>query len=418
MRLVDGNSGSMRNDATIVDSVSNPLALQAKASAQLALMLRQWLGDEIRFRDLRAGTQNAAAWSLVQRAEKLRKDADALDQKGDAAGAARQLLAADTLLAQAEPLDSKWPEPIVARGQIALRQERMSNDPVEVSRAIDAGMAHANRALALDPRNADALELRGTLYTRPIANALVKDQRKIDDLLRSAERDLRAAIKVNPTQAGALYVLSTVQYQKGSDPIEAGSLAQRAYEADAYLTAAPQILWTLYQSAYDVGQFPNAKSWCDESERRFPNQPLTARCQIWIMSAKYVRADPAEAWRRAADYERAVSPQDREYSRREGQIVVASVLARAGLADSARRVLVRARADQKVDPRGELMGYEAFVRAQLGEKSASDKNEAIDILQRYLAAHPDHRRGFEKVNAWWWQPLQGDPRFQTLIAGG
>jgi hypothetical protein len=89
------------------------------------------------------------------------------------------------------------------------------------------------------------------------------------------------------------------------------------------------------------------------------------------------------------------------------------VLARAGLADSARRVLVRARADQKVDPRGELMGYEAFVRAQL-----DDKNEAIDILQRYLAAHPDHRRGFGKVNGWWWQPLESDPRFKTLIAAG
>ena len=413
MRLVDGNSGSMRNDATIVDSLSKPLVLQAKVSQQLALMLRQWLGDEVRFRQLRAGTENAAAWSLVQRAEKLRKDADALDQKGDAAGATQQLLAADSLLAQAEPLDPKWPEPIVARGQIALRQERMSNDPVEVARFIDGGMAHANRALAIDPRNADALELRGTLYTRPIANALVKDQRKIDDLLRSAEADLRSAIAINPTQAGALYQLSRVQYQKGSDPLEAGSLAQRAYEADAYLTAAPQILWTLYSSAYDVGQFPNAKNWCDELERRFPKEPQTARCQLWIMTTKGVRADPAEAWRRAADYEGAASPQERDYFRREGQIVVASVLARAGLADSARRVLVRARADQKVDPRGELMGYEAFVRAQL-----DDKNEAIDILQRYLAAHPEHRRGFEKVNAWWWQPLESDSRFKSLIATG
>jgi TolB-like protein len=233
VRLVEGNSGSMRNDATIVDSLSNPLALQAKVSAQVALMLRSWLGDEVRFREMRAGTENAAAWSLVQRAEKLRKDADALDQKGDAAGAARQLLAADTLLQQAEPLDAKWPEPIIARGQIALRQERMSNDPVEVSRAIEAGMAHANRALAIDPRNADALELRGTMYTRPIVNGLVKDQRKVDELLTSAEKDLRAAIKINPTQAGALYVLSKVQYQKGSDAIEANSLAQRAFEADA-----------------------------------------------------------------------------------------------------------------------------------------------------------------------------------------
>ncbi|MEO7822683.1 MAG: hypothetical protein ABIS15_03670, partial [Gemmatimonadaceae bacterium] len=95
------------------------------------------------------------------------------------------------------------------------------------------------------------------------------------------------------------------------------------------------------------------------------------------------------------------------------QIVVAAVLARAGLPDSARRVLARARADRETDPRGELIGYEAFVRTMLG-----DRKEAIDLLQRYLTDHPEHRRGFAKVNAWWWRDLQTDPRFQTLIALG
>ncbi|MGI8402984.1 MAG: hypothetical protein ACR2NS_15470 [Gemmatimonadaceae bacterium] len=283
-----------------------------------------------------------------------------------------------------------------------MAQEKITNDPAEVARLIDAGMAHANRAIALDPRNPDALELRGTLYTRPIANGLVSNQRKVDELLHSAETDLRAAIAVNPAQAGALYVLSTVQYQKGANRIEALSLAQRAYEADAYLTAAPQILWGLYSTSYDLGEFPNAKTWCDEATHRFPTQMVSARCRLWIMTFRAVRADPAEAWARAADYVAAASPQEREYYRREGQVVVAAVLARAGLADSARHVLVRARADRTVDPRGELIGYEAFVRATLG-----DKKEAVDLLQRYLTDHPEHRRGFAKVNAWWWHDLEG-----------
>ena len=412
MRLVDGNSGAERDNASVVESLGSPLALQTKVADQLALMLRGWLRDEIRFRTLRAGTQSSEAWSLVQRAEKMRKDADALFKGGDRAGAAHQLMAADTLLGHAETLDPRWPEPIVLRARIALRQEQMSNDPVEVAKWIDTGLAHANRAIALDPRDADALELRGTLQTRPIANALVKDPRKVDDLLRAADKDLRAAIALNPTQAGALYVLSTIQYQRANE-IEAYNLAQRAYEADAYLTAAPQILWGLYTTSYDLGQFPNAKTWCDEAKQRFPQEFLTARCQLWIMTTKVVRADPSEAWLRAADYEKAVPPQEREYYRREGQIVVAAVLARAGLADSARRVLVRARADQTIDPRGELMGYEAFVRTMLG-----DKKEAVDILQRYLTEHPEHRRGFSRTNAWWWQDLQNDPRFKTLIATG
>ncbi|HEY3745982.1 MAG TPA: protein kinase, partial [Gemmatimonadaceae bacterium] len=344
MRLLDGNSGAQIDRASVINPIGNPLALQTKLAQQLALMLRGWMGDEIKLRTLRAGTQSSEAWSFLQRAERMRKDAETLDHAGKSGDAARQLASADSVLDQAEALDRKWPEPIIARGQIALQQEKMTNDPAEVRRQIDAGMAHANRALALDPRNPDALELRGTLYTRPIANGLVTDQRKVDDLLRSAETDLRAAIALNPTQAGALYVLSTVQYQKGADRMEAHNLAQRAYEADAYLTAAPQILWGLYATSYDLGEFPNAKTWCDESARRFPNEMLSARCQLWIMTTNAVRASPDEAWARAAEYQKTAPLQERDYYGREGQIVVAAVLARAGLADSARRVLVRARA--------------------------------------------------------------------------
>ncbi len=412
VRAVDGNSGAEIDKASVVESLANPLALRTKISEQIAPMLRTWLGEEIRVRALRTGTQNANAWSLVQRAEKMRKDADALEQKGDHEGGERQLVAADSVLAQAESFDPKWTEPMVARGQIAFRQEQLSRDPAEVTRAIDAGMAHANRALAIDPRDADALELRGTLQTRPIANALVNDKRKIDDLLRAAEKDLRAAIAINPSQAGALNVLSAIAHQR-QDQVEANNLAQRAYEADAYLKSAPEILWRLYATSYDLEQFVNAEKWCDESERRFPKYLGSARCQLWIMTAKGARTEPAEAWRRAADYEAAASPHDREFYRREGQIVVAAVLGRAGLADSARRVLTRARADRSIDPSGELMGYEAVVRTMLG-----DKKEAVDLLQRYLTDHPEHRRGFARTNVWWWRDLQNDSRFQTLVAAG
>jgi len=93
------------------------------------------------------------------------------------------------------------------------------------------------------------------------------------------------------------------------------------------------------------------------------------------------------------------------------------VLARAAatehrpeLADSARRVLERARPTAEVDPRGELMGYEAFARTMLG-----DRDQAVDLLQRYLTAHPEHRAGFARANPWWWRDLQQDPRFRQLV---
>ncbi|MEA2765756.1 MAG: eukaryotic-like serine/threonine-protein kinase, partial [Gemmatimonadaceae bacterium] len=159
--------------------------------------------------------------------------------------------------------------------------------------------------------------------------------------------------------------------------------------------------------------------WCDKANERFPRTVVSTRCRLWIMTAKAVRPDPADAWAKAADYLSVAAPQKKEYFRREAEIVVGDVLARAGevmnrpdLVDSARRVLVRARADRTIDPGGELMGYEAFVRAQMG-----DKKEAVDLLQRYLTDHPQHRAGFQKARPWWWENLQNDPRFKTLIAG-
>ncbi len=412
LRLVDGNSGADFKEASVVEALGDPLTLKSKIADELTRMLRSWLGEEIRVRQARSGTENPMAWSLVQRAGKLRKDADALDQSGNTARASQVLLTANSLLAQAEALDTRWVEPIIARGQVAARQEKLTRDPAEKAKWIDVGFAHANRAVALDPKDPDALELRGTLRVRPVALGFVEDQRKVDEVVRLAEQDLRAAIAANPTQAYALYVLSALQYLK-HDAVESHNLAQRAYEADAYLAAAPDILWRLYVTSYDLESFVNAQKWCDDLKSRFPQHLLAARCQLWIMTAKAIKPDPAAAWQRADEYAKAAPPQQQEYTKHEAQIVVADVLGRAGLPDSARRVLVRARADRTIDPRGELIGYEAFVRGQLG-----DKREAVDLIEKYLTDHPEHRAGFSKATAWWWRPLQDDPRFKTLIATG
>ena len=412
-RLVDGNSGADIKRVSIVAPLGDPLKLKSQLADSIAQSLRVTLGDEVRLRASQAGTQNPTAWSLVQTAQKMRNDAEALEKGGNVDASAAQLLGADSLLRRAQELDRNYAEPLVLRGLIAARLSKQKKEPAEAEKLLNAAVLLADTALALNERDPDALELRGAARAELVGRGLVPDQRGIKDQVDLAEKDLRAAIEINPSQARALYILSTIAYVHQDVP-QANNLAQRAYEADAYLTAAPAILFELYVTSYDLGAFSPAQKWCDLLKKRFPQNPNVGRCQLWIMTTKGASKDPDEAWRRASEYVRLAPPQLKEYTKREAQIVVAEVLNRAGLQDSARHVLARAKtSDPAIDPRGELLGYEAFVRAQLG-----DKQEAVDLLQKYLTDHPEHRGGFSKANPWWWQPIQDDPRFKRLIATG
>src|SRR5712692_2032075 len=73
------------------------------------------------------------------------------------------------------------------------------------------------------------------------------------------------------------------------------------------------------------------------------------------------------------------------------QMWVGFVLGRAGLVDSARRMLERSTGNSDIDPQRELLGYIAAARLSLG-----DKDEALRLLNTYLVANPKHRDGFRK----------------------
>ena len=409
VRVIDASSGVDLQRATFSQPAANVLALQDSLAEQVALFLRERIGAEVRLRKTRAGASNPQAWVLLQRAERARRDAESAAAAGDVKLATSRLEAADSLAAGAQALDARWAAPAVSRGYSALRRLRIDQDPAYLAPWLTKAIGHADQALAIDPRNADALEVRGTARYVRIQLGLVPDEREREALLASAEADLRAATVMEPAQAGAWNMLSVLSYGK-QNVAEANSTARRAYEADAYLANAPAILWRLYVTGYDLEQFQDAMHWCDVGRQRFPKDPQFVNCQLWMFTTKARQPDPDEAWRLAEEYGKLVPEQEREYSRREAQIVVAAALARAGQADSARKVLVRARATPNIDPRGELIGYEAFVRTQMG-----DREEAIALLQRYLAAHPEHREGFTKANAWWWRDLQQDPRFRSLV---
>jgi eukaryotic-like serine/threonine-protein kinase len=414
VRALDAVSGTEFGRKSFDVDTANAFAAQAQVAEQVAEFLRSYLGTEIRLKESREATTNSAAWTLVQRAEKGRKDADALLVAAQSGPALRLLDEADGELARAEALDAEWAQPALSRAGIAWQRARAQREqPLLAAVSVDSGITYANRALAISPRSADALELRGKLQYLRVELRLVPDGPEWQRALESAEKDLRDAVDANPTQAGAWATLSRLAYKK-QDVQYALLAAQKAYASDAYLSNAREILGRLFWTSHDTEMYPDAAKWCAEGHKRFPTDVFFVECRLWMLTTKAMRPDPDEAWRQV-DTLRSVTPVARwPYESRMGQILAAGVLAKAGLNDSAGRVLERAHPTRELDPDGEMLGTEIVVRLFM-----KDYDRAMTMLGGYLAEHPDHRKGLAtNTSPWWRDPkVQNDPRFRALIAG-
>ncbi|PYP18399.1 MAG: hypothetical protein DMD52_02240 [Gemmatimonadetes bacterium] len=409
VRLIDGASGVDFKRASFEQSAGELLAVRDSLAGRVADFLRERLGEEVKLRERRHGTENADAWALLERGERARKDAEALLGADSMAAATHAFRRADSLAAQAQALDPVWPEPLVLRARLAYRQSRLDIDPLHAGPWIDRGLGLADQALQLDPKNPPALELRGTLrYWRYLLH-LVPTPAAAAETLKQAEADLRAAVTLAPTQASAWSTLSHLNDQK-PDYVEAKIDAQRAYESDAYLSVADQILWRLYATSYDLEQTADAIHWCAEGGRRFPEKPQFLDCQLWLMTARAVEPDAAKAWQLVDAMGKLTPARQWRLERVRAEIGVAAVLARAGLADSARRVLARSQASAELDPERELLSFEAFARTLLG-----DREGALRLLTEQIAANPQHRVGLARFSHWWWRELRDDSRFKALL---
>ena len=272
---------------------------------------------------------------------------------------------------------------------------------------IKIGMEHADRALKLRPGDPDALEIRGSLeYWRWIIN-LEPDQTRAAQLLAQAEQDLRGAVAGNPMAAWSWTALSFMLVSQGQTA-EGKLAAQRAYEADPYLKSAKQTVLRLFQASLDLEDATEARHWCDEGQRRFPDNYRFVECQIWLFALKDVPPDIPKAWKLYDRFVELTPPAMKPYHQLYGRMIVALALAKAGLPDSARSVVEHARGEASVDPTRDLAYYEAVVRAQL-----SDQDEAIRLLSTYVAANPQQRDAIAKDP--WFRGLRDNPRFKTLF---
>ena len=408
--------------ASLESDTGQIVQLQGEMADRIADKLRERIGTAVALREERSSTRNNQAWLYLQRARTERKAADSLAAAGSAAAALGAYASVDSLLALAQREDAKWVDPLVLRADVAYRRAVGARpDQSRVAAAIDSGLAHVTAAIALDPADPDAYEIEGKLLFLRFSEIDAKDPRAGPRTLADADTALRRSVSLNRAQAGAWAALSQVDYRKHPPQVaDALTHAKNAYDSDRYLESANAILKRLFWSTHDLEQFTDAQHWCDEGRSRFPKDPFFTQCALWLLTTDgLATANPDTAWTIERSYLALVPPAQRDFEKRDADILVAGAFARASqklgdrtFADSARHLLVRARPPRSLDPRLELTGNEAIVRAMLG-----DKNEAVSLLAEYLTANPDHRQGFAERVSPWWRSLRDDPKFQALLDG-
>ncbi|MEO7964050.1 MAG: protein kinase, partial [Gemmatimonadaceae bacterium] len=331
VQLVKARTGRDLRSITLARPRSESFELQDDLAREVTNFLRKGIGIQVELEG-NAGTRNAEAYEAYQRARQLITDAEKLLAAGKAQAASQQLTAADTAFQKVSTLDPAWVAPIVQRGWLSYRQSRLLTvlDRPTYSKWLQDGLLHAASAIGTEPKNVDALELRGTLrYWQWLLN-IVPDSTKPDKLLADAEADLNAAVAINPQQASAWNVLSHLRMAK-SRTSEGKLAALKAYETDPYLTDVNRTLWRLVQASLDLGDEADARKYCDVGARRFSEDFRFTECKLWLLTLKMqTKPTPTAIWSAYDAFIKASPANVQGFHKLKGGMLAAIALIRAG----------------------------------------------------------------------------------------
>jgi DNA-binding SARP family transcriptional activator/TolB-like protein len=386
--LTDGLSGRVIKTGAFDHAIGAPLPVIDTLSREIAQLVRTTLGEEAERREWRRFAGSERAYDLVQEARDERDRAGEFEQKGNFHTALRSLGAADSLLDVAERIERRWSAPFVERGalanQLAMLYVGPLRDPARVESLLRRGIREVDRAAALNPRDPAALNTLGTLYYWYwLAVPLPPDSAA--RMLVRAQSSLQAAVAADPNRTGAWNLLSASLYAR-ADYSGAYLAALRAYASDRYLQESEDMLSRLCLTAYEIRDDSASAAWCDEAQRRFPRSWTAAYCQLALLAWSHA-TDPKSVralWTIAG--QGAASAAEEPQAGPRLDMLVAAVLARHGLRDSAETVIRRARANDAGDD--ELLPLEADARIALGQPDA-----ARALVEQYLTKKPAHRLG-------------------------
>jgi TolB-like protein len=414
VRLSDAANAVQLFSGTFEKPLGSILDLRDTLADELARQLRTRLGEAITLKERRAGTSSSAAWDLVLQAEQLREEAQDLSLQ-ELSTSDALYRRADSLLSEAEKLDAAWAEPAVLRGWLAYDQaDRAAGAPPKdgggstatVLKWINTGIRHADRALLKGLATPEAFELRGSLLYRGWALTSLAGARGSINQLERAESDLRKAADVQyPHQARALSTVSAVHQLLGKLS-EANFAARRAYEADAFLRDASAIVFRLFHTSLDLKRYSEAAHWCDRGRRSYPNEWLFLICQLSLMAwSPPVKPDVRRAWSIMEELDAVASSDILTWLKPQMTMMVAAVIARASLADSAERVIARANTAAPADT--QMLYYETLARVLLGQP-----DKAAGLLHQLIQRNPNFVRTFRSDPAL--SSLWNDPRLRAI----
>jgi len=250
------------------------------------------------------------------------------------------------------------------------------------------------------------MALRGAAL-HSLAN-LEQDPGERDRLDGEAEPWLERAIAAEPGQTEALRELANHARFHQGDSERALALLIRAYEADRWLGDADVLVSAIAELSTDVGDYVTASERVQEGRRRWPDNVEFPALGLIVLASVGTDVEAAWAFGDTILDLYAIDRTDPVRSLIEAQ--VASVIARAGNEDSALAVLERAETTARDADLEYLVAYD-LAHSWL---VYGDTTRALDWLEFNLGDEPEKRS--MRASELWFQPLHGNPRFETLVA--
>ncbi|MGD8279033.1 MAG: BTAD domain-containing putative transcriptional regulator, partial [Gemmatimonadota bacterium] len=381
-QIEDAAKGVLYKSIVVETSADDLFGVIDSVTRQVREALSPDLAELVNAGRWRAGTANEVAFRTLMQGASAAETFDDRFRAQDTMLAQAAFVRADSLYREASRLDPAWSTPHVMRGQLAFHKAFMYELRYEIELAnawLNRAVAYADLAINLQP-DASALELKGqALYEQ-----FVLDSFGAYAVLDSADAALARSVLLEPDRAGAWATRSAIMFTRGDFEM-AEETARKALSLDAFLENRNEIQNRVFLSAFHAFLDNRAKATCQEIYETQQGHWTAAQCVLNLMAWSNVeKPDPKKAWRELEANLLRDPPMLAEYQRPQLEMMLAAVLAKAGLPDSAEHVIARAAEAGGGDP--ELLYYEAAARIALGQTDSAGA-----LLRTYLDGDPPSR---------------------------